>query len=62
MDAWNHQLLARTMTNSEFGVPLLPINLIFTTQLDMGGPVLEFDNERVRRYLTRNREPADRFK
>ena len=59
------QLLARAMTNSELGVPLLDQPDLHDTvgpdvplQQDMGGPVLEFDNEGVRRYPTRNREPC----
>jgi hypothetical protein len=62
------QLLARAMTNSELVIPLLDQPDLHDTvgpdvplQQDMGGPVLEFDNEGVRRYPTRNREPPDRF-
>jgi hypothetical protein len=62
------QLLARAMTNSELGVPLLDQPDLHDTvgpdvpvQQDMGGAVLEFDNEGVQRYPTRNRGPPDRF-
>ncbi|CAB3984850.1 PREDICTED: uncharacterized protein K02A2.6-like [Paramuricea clavata] len=59
---------ARAMTNSELGVPLLDQPDLHDTvgqdvplQEDMGGPVLEFENESVRRYPTGNQKPPDRF-